>query len=80
MEKNNERENLIYSSNHILKVIIPRKIFNKYEENIKLIFVGDVNYDTKKILYKLEKNEELNSNEEKTLNKHIPSYKKNLVI
>ena len=72
MKQDNERQKLIYDSNHILKVIIPRQIFDRNEENIKLIFVGDVNYDTKKLLHKLEQNEKLNPGEDKTLNKYIP--------
>ena len=44
--------NIIYKSNNILKIIIPRKIFNKEEDDIKLIFIGEVNVHIKKILKK----------------------------
>lgn len=64
-----EKENLIYQNNKILKIVIPRKLFDKEEENIKLIFIGNVNNEIKKILYKIENQDKLNETEEKILNK-----------
>ena len=65
----------------ILKVIIKRDIFNTndtIQNDLKLIFIGDVLNKVKTICKKIEDNKPLTSEDKKTLESHIPFYSKKL--
>ena len=65
----------------ILKVIIKRTIFDTtdtIQNDLKLIFIGDVLNKVKTICKQLEENKPLSSEDKKTLETHIPFYSKKL--
>ena len=58
----------------ILKVIVPRNVFNKDLQDIKLVFIGDVSNRLKLLLRKLERHITLNNEERNEINDYIPYF------
>jgi hypothetical protein len=69
---------ILNTDENIIKVILPRELFSKNKQNIKLIFINIVSDELKNILSKIENNINLSKEERDIVNNIIPYFFKKI--